>query len=90
MGAVICEKDVPLCYHAKGTPIRQATTYIAPVNCNILCSAEQRNVYQTIEELRRELVRLVQETGSFTHDAVVELSQQLDVYIYSIQSGRHI
>ncbi|MEJ8545317.1 Spo0E family sporulation regulatory protein-aspartic acid phosphatase [Brevibacillus borstelensis] len=48
------------------------------------------NSYQTIEELRRELARLVQEKGSFTDEVVVELSQRLDGYIYAIQSGRHI
>ncbi|MED1876211.1 aspartyl-phosphate phosphatase Spo0E family protein [Brevibacillus borstelensis] len=47
-------------------------------------------MYQTIEDLRRELVRLVQEKGSFTDEVVVELSQRLDGYIYAIQSGRYI
>lgn len=46
-------------------------------------------MYQTIEDLRRELVRLVQEKGSFTDEVVVELSQRLDGYIYAIQSDRH-
>lgn len=85
MGTDVYAKEVSLCYRAKGTPLQQAKTYNSPDNCNKWCSAEQ-NANQTIEVLRRELIRLVQETGSFTHDAVVELSQQLDVHIYSIQS----
>lgn len=90
MGAVKCEKDVPLCCQAKGTPSPRATTYLVSIHCNPLCFKEERDLYQTIEDLRRELVRLVQEKGSFTDEVVVELSQRLDGYIYAIQSGRYI
>jgi|GEM_PF-2367578 len=40
---------------------------------------------KTTEELRRQLVQLVQETGSLSNDTVVELSQRLDQYILAIQ-----
>lgn len=41
---------------------------------------------QTTEELRRQLIQLVQETGSLSNDTVVELSQRLDQYILAIQN----
>jgi hypothetical protein len=39
------------------------------------------SLYQIIEKLREQMVRLAMEKGSLTHHAVVELSQQLDEYI---------
>ncbi|MBO8163235.1 MAG: aspartyl-phosphate phosphatase Spo0E family protein [Brevibacillus sp.] len=37
--------------------------------------------------MRRQLVQLVMQTGSFRHNEVVELSQRLDKYIVAIQNG---
>lgn len=43
---------------------------------------------QTIETLRQKLVELFFQEGSFSSPAVLQLSQELDKYIVSIQKGR--
>ncbi|MGD8190039.1 aspartyl-phosphate phosphatase Spo0E family protein [Brevibacillus ginsengisoli] len=40
---------------------------------------------EQIEAMRRQLIFLVKEKGSFTHPSVVNLSQKLDLYILQIQ-----
>ncbi|GLI04803.1 MULTISPECIES: aspartyl-phosphate phosphatase Spo0E family protein [Paenibacillus] len=42
---------------------------------------------QKIRQLRQQLVRLVEEKGSLSHEEVVQLSQRLDRYILMAQKS---
>ncbi len=84
-GAMTDEKDVPLPHQVKGTPPRRAV-HTAQVTCIMGRIDQQMYLLQTTEELRRQLIQLVQETGSLSNDTVVELSQRLDQYILAIQN----
>jgi hypothetical protein len=85
------EKDVPPPRQSKGTPPKRAGR--RPYVKSTMQPFEQErsnfpHVYDIVgitEELRRQLVQLVQETGSLSNDTVVELSQRLDQYILAIQ-----
>ncbi|CAJ1002348.1 hypothetical protein BSPP4475_08475 [Brevibacillus aydinogluensis] len=88
---MINEKDVPPPRQSKGTPPKKERRL--PYVKSTMQSFEQErskfpHVYDIVgitEELRRQLVQLVQETGSLSNDTVVELSQRLDQYILAIQ-----
>ncbi|UYZ15529.1 aspartyl-phosphate phosphatase Spo0E family protein [Brevibacillus sp. WF146] len=86
-----CEKDVPP-RQSKGTHPKREGRHIH-VTCTIQQSEQERSHFPhihdlsaTTEELRRQLIQLVQETGSLSNDTVVELSQRLDQYILAIQN----
>ncbi|MDO3677577.1 aspartyl-phosphate phosphatase Spo0E family protein [Paenibacillus ehimensis] len=46
-----------------------------------------RKLERKIRQLRQQLVRLVEEKGSLSHEEVVQLSQRLDQYILMAQKS---
>ncbi|MGG1533350.1 aspartyl-phosphate phosphatase Spo0E family protein [Brevibacillus agri] len=89
---MMCKKDVPLPRQVKGTPPTREG-HRPQVKCNMRQFEQERSNFprihdllKTTEELRQQLVQLVQETGSLSNDTVVELSQRLDKYILAIQN----
>jgi hypothetical protein len=86
------EKDVPPPRQVKGTPPKREG-HTPQVKCIMRQFEQERSkiprnhdLLETTEKLRRQLVQLVQETGSLSNDTVVELSQCLDQYILAIQN----
>jgi hypothetical protein len=87
-----CGKYVPPRRQSKGTPQKREGRR-PHVKCTMQQFEQERSNFPrihdllaTTEELRRQLVQLVQETGSLSNDTVVELSQRLDQYILAIQN----
>lgn len=48
-------------------------------------SIENIALMEKVEELRSQLILLTQQSGGFSSNEVVELSQNLDVYILAVQ-----
>lgn len=48
-------------------------------------SAENLALLKKVEELRTQLILLTQQSGGFSSNEVVELSQNLDVYLLAVQ-----
>ncbi|MED1786653.1 aspartyl-phosphate phosphatase Spo0E family protein [Brevibacillus laterosporus] len=72
------EKDIPQ-LHSKGTSSSQS------LDCVTTLSQNDGELQNDLEVLRQKLVKLVSQEGSFSSPAVLQISQQLDEYIVSIQ-----
>nr|WP_258399061.1 aspartyl-phosphate phosphatase Spo0E family protein [Brevibacillus laterosporus] len=66
--------------HSKGTSSSKSLYYATTT-----LSQNDRDLQQDTEALRHELVKLFYQKGSFSNPEVLQMSQQLDMYIVAIQ-----
>ncbi|USG65835.1 aspartyl-phosphate phosphatase Spo0E family protein [Brevibacillus ruminantium] len=89
MVAILSDKEVPLSYLVQGMSPGGALHATQTKYGTELAVQPGDTLFQTVEDLRRQLVLLVQETGSFTNESVVKLSQLLDQHVYEIQLRKY-